>query len=249
MTNFLHLISCRSETIFPALSFVSHFCLPHSSLFLWGALLQTFGCSLCLQSLVFFFFVKLLFFLGCVFVMGALWQPSGCSKFSCFKALSALWHIPHLICKIHLDFKLLLCFHFFSLSSRSLRPAFSRSIYSMPARQCLSASTSLQGFGHPSLSCLVQVSFWCLFFKSSIICISVSCPSSLMTNSSAVFSSQTLWFLVLWSLNLFTLSLFFLPSFPPYSPWVSFPTCRHPRTSGYQPCPSCPPCLAGWFSL
>lgn len=57
---------------------------------------------------------------------------------------------------------------FFSLPSWSLRPPFSWSIASMSARPCLSASTAPQGFGRLSPSWLLQASFWCSFFKSSI---------------------------------------------------------------------------------
>lgn len=79
------------------------------------------------------------------------------------------------------------------------------SIYYMSARRCLSASTSLQGYGRLSLSCLVQASFCCSICLWRD-CISFSCRSSLVTNSIPLFPSQALCFSVLWS---FTLSLLF----------------------------------------
>lgn len=156
---------------------------PLSSLFLCGVLLQTFGCYLCIQPLApqIFFFKAISYFFLFFCHLGALWQPSPQGV------------LVARLCQ--------LCGFFLHLFQTFLSwPVFSWSIYFVSARRCLSASTSLQGYGRLSLSCLALVSFWCsvCLWRN---CISSSCPSNSVTNSITFFSSQILWLSVLRSFS------------------------------------------------
>lgn len=67
-----------------------------------------------------------------------------------------------------------------------------------------------------------------------------------MTANSIAFSRRSQYF---WVLAFYFSFSFVAPPPPSESPWASRAPRGTPRTSDHQPCPSCPPCLAGWFSL